>query len=102
MNARISLDNLKAYSLKFGLERWRDPLAPDKDRTVFHKLYLERKELVERRFRKDLSRSYSNLFKWRNDYAHERSTSATFQDVYESHRVAQYVVRTFVMAFEQG
>lgn len=102
MNARISLDNLKAYSLKFGLKDWRDPKAPKKQLTIFHRMYEEKSRVVERRFRKDMTASYRNLFKWRNDYAHERSTSATFKDVYESHRVAQYVIRTFVMAFEEG
>lgn len=102
MNARISLDNLKGYSKKFGLQEWVDPSSPQKEFTVFHKLYQEQRMIVERRFRKDMQQSYTNLFRWRHDYAHERSTSATFRDVYESHRVAQYVIRSFVKAFAQG
>ena len=46
--------------------------------------------------------SYKNLFDWRNAYAHDRATNATFNDVYESHRVAQYVIRTFIKAFDKG
>ncbi|MEW9922495.1 HEPN domain-containing protein [Marimonas sp. MJW-29] len=101
MNAKISLDNLKSYSRQFGLNSWTEPEAP-KNATIFHKLLSERKRVVERRFRKDLSQSYSNLFRWRNDYAHERTAATTFNEVYEAHRVAQYVIRTFVKAFDQG
>ncbi|SDE96892.1 hypothetical protein SAMN04489759_10139 [Sulfitobacter delicatus] len=101
MNARISLDNLKAYSIQFGLAPWRDADAP-RNATTFHKvLHLDR-PIIERRFRKDLAASYGNLFRWRNDYAHERTASTTFGEVYESHRVGQYVIRAFVKAFEQG
>ena len=78
MNARISLDNLKSYSSKFGLAPWKDPKAP-KNATTFHRLFAEKRKVVERRFRKDLSASYNNLFQWRNDYAHERSATTTLQ-----------------------
>ncbi|MEO1140682.1 MAG: HEPN domain-containing protein [Pseudomonadota bacterium] len=101
MNARISLDNLKSYSKQFGLAQWTGPNAP-KNATVFHRLLSERRKIVERRFRKDLSTSYSSLFQWRNDYAHERTATTTFSEVYEAHRVAQYVIRTFVGAFDKG
>jgi hypothetical protein len=101
MNARISLDNLKDYSKQFGLSPWRDADAP-KQATIFHQLLRDQRAVVERRFRKDLSTSYSSLFRWRNDYAHERSASTTFGEVYEAHRVGQYVIRTFVKAFSQG
>lgn len=103
MNAKISLDNLKSYSNQFGLSPWREAGAPKNGSgTTFHKLLKEKREIVERRFRKDLAQSYSNLFRWRNDYAHERSATTTFSEVYEAHRVGQYVVRTFVKAFEKG
>jgi len=99
LNARVSLHHLKAYSLQFGLPELPPP-GKTKKWTTFHKLLDERKKVVERRFRKDLFVSYTNLFAWRNAYAHERTTTATFTDVYESHRVAQYVVRAFVKSFE--
>ncbi|WP_425439442.1 HEPN domain-containing protein [Planktotalea frisia] len=63
---------------------------------------MSRTTSVERRFRTNLSTNYNNLFQWRNDYAHERTAVTTFGEVYQTHRVAQYVVRTFVEAFEQG
>jgi len=100
LNARISLADLKNYSKKFGLPAWAEPGAPKKNKTVFHKMLNEKRKVVERRFRKDLVKSYSNLFMWRNDYAHERSANTTFDEVYESHRVAQYVIRTFVKSFQ--
>ncbi|WP_106358384.1 HEPN domain-containing protein [Yoonia maritima] len=100
-NARISGDDLKAYSVRFGLSRWEHAEAP-KNATTYHRIIAERRPVVERRFRKDMMGSYTNLFQWRNAYAHERSTSATLLDVYESHRVAQYVVGSFVKAFEEG
>jgi len=101
LNARISIDDLKSYSRRFGLTEWSGS-GMKKNSTTFHKILSEKKEIVERRFRTDLLVNYSNIFNWRNAYAHERATSATFKDVYEAHRVAQYVVRSFVQAFEIG
>jgi len=101
MNAKITLDNLKKYSDQFGLTPWTEPNTP-KNATTFHRLLIENRVLVERRFRMDVAASYGNLFRWRNDYAHERSAATTFGEVYRAHRVAQYVIRTFVKAFEQG
>ncbi|WP_422357881.1 HEPN domain-containing protein [Qipengyuania flava] len=103
LNARISIDNLRSYSRHFGLQRWTGPDAPKKGKpTTFHRLLEEKRKIVERRFRTDMVKNYENLFTWRNDYAHERTTSVTFRDVYEAHRVAQYVIRSFVKAFEMG
>lgn len=101
LNARISVDSLKAYSRQFGLSEWIG-VGVKKNSTTFHKILQERKAVVERRFRADPIVSYDNIFQWRNAYAHERTTSATFSDVYEAHRVAQYVIRSFVKAFEVG
>lgn len=101
LNAKISINDLRGYSRRFGLTEWTGR-GVKKNSTTFHRILDEKKEVVERRFRVDLIASYENLFTWRNSYAHERATSATFRDVYESHRVAQYVVRSFVKAFEVG
>lgn len=101
MNTKISLDDLRSYSRQFGLDPWTGDGAP-KNATTFHRMLAERRKVVERRFRRDLGQSYSNLFRWRNDYAHERSATTTFGDVYDSHRVAQYVIRTFVDAFAEA
>jgi hypothetical protein len=101
LNARISVDNLISYSRHFGLTEWTG-LGVKKNSTTFHKILKERKAVVERRFRTDPITSYNNIFTWRNAYAHERTTTATFSDVYEAHRVAQYVIRSFVRAFEVG
>lgn len=101
LNAKISIDDLRAYSRRFGLNEWSGHKVK-KNSTTFHKILHEKKIIVERRFRSDLISNYNNLFVWRNAYAHERATSATFKDVYESHRVAQYVIRSFVKAFEVG
>lgn len=101
LNARISVDDLYAYSRNFGLARSTAFGAKARD-TTFHNLLAQNRALVERRFRKDMIGSYRNLFRWRNAYAHEKETSATFGDVYDSHRVAQYVIRSFVKAFEHG
>ena len=101
LNAKISVDDLRGYSRRFGLSEWAGD-GIKKHSTIFHKILGETQLRVERRFRKDLITSYANLFTWRNAYAHERSTSATFKDVYEAHRVAQYVIRSFVKAFEIG
>lgn len=100
-NAKISGDDLKAHSIRFGLSAWEHPDAP-KNATTYHRIIAELRPVVERRFRKDMMGSYTSLFQWRNAYAHERSTTATLLDVYESHRVAQYVVVSFVKAFEEG
>lgn len=103
LNARISIDDLRSYSRHFGLKKWTGPTAPPKSKgTTFHRLLKEKREVVERRFRTDMVQNYENLFLWRNAYAHERTTSVTFRDVYEAHRVAQYVIRSFVRAFELG
>jgi RiboL-PSP-HEPN len=101
LNARISIDDLRAYSRRFGLSEWTGH-GIKKNSTTFHKILSETQVRVERRFRKDLIKSYENIFTWRHAYAHERSTLATFKDVYEAHRVAQYVIRSFVKAFEVG
>jgi hypothetical protein len=101
LNARISIDDLRTYSRRFGLSEWSGS-GVKKNSTTFHKVLFEKRAVVERRFRKDLVISYNNLFTWRNAYAHERATPATFKDVYESHRVAQYVIRSFVKAFKIG
>ena len=101
MNARISLEQLKKYSNQFGLLPWRVDNAP-KNATTFHRVLSEYKAVVEPRFRKDLTSSYKNLTQWRNDYAHERTATTTFGEVYDAHRVGQYVIRAFVKAFEQG
>lgn len=101
LNAKISVDDLRSYSLRFGLSEWSG-IGIKKNSTTFHKTLGQTKAVVERRFRKDLLISYKNLFTWRNAYAHERSTTATFRDVYEAHRVAQYVIRSFVRSFEIG
>ncbi|MBP6379517.1 MAG: hypothetical protein KA312_03765 [Sphingorhabdus sp.] len=101
LNARISIDDLKSYSRHFGLNEWHGT-GSQKNATTFHRVLFETKSVVERRFRRDLLTSYKNVFMWRNAYAHERSASVTFKDVYEAHRVAQYVIRSFVKAFEIG
>jgi len=101
LNARISIDDLYKYSHHFGLTDWAG-IGAKKNATIFHKMIIEKKKIVERRFRSDLLVNYKNLFIWRNSYAHERATSATFNDVYNSHRVAQYVIRTFVKAFDES
>lgn len=101
MNARISIGDLFSYSRRFGLSEWVGK-GVKKNSTTFHKILEERRLVVERRFRSDLITSYESIFTWRNLYAHERSTTATFSDVYDAHRVAQYVIRSFVSAFELG
>jgi hypothetical protein len=101
LNAKISLNDLRTYSLRFGLNEWSGNGVKKKS-TTFHKVLHEKKAVVERRFRTDLVSNYNNLFTWRNAYAHERATPATFKDVYESHRIAQYVIRSFVKAFKIG
>jgi len=101
LNARISINDLKAYSRRFGLTEWTGH-GVKKNSTTFHRVLSEKKTVVERRFRTDLLTSYESIFTWRNAYAHERATTATFSDVYRAHRVAQYVVRSFVAAFELG
>lgn len=101
LNARISLANLKEYSRRFGLSEWIGH-GVKKNSTTFHRLLEQRRSVVERRFRTDLFASYENIFEWRNAYAHERTTSATFADVYNAHRVAKYVISSFVAAFEIG
>lgn len=101
LNARISVNDLKAYSRRFGLAEWTGR-GVKKNSTTFHRILSERQSVVERKFRADLVRSYENIFTWRNAYAHERTTSATFSDVYKAHKVGQYVIRSFVHAFEIG
>jgi hypothetical protein len=101
LNAKISLDDLAFYSRRFGLAEWTGHKVK-KNKTTFHKLLDEKRIKVERRFRADMLLSYENIFTWRHAYAHERKLSATFRDVYEAHRVAQYVIRSFVKAFEIG
>jgi len=100
-NARISISDLKNYSRKFGLREWTG-IRVKKNSTTFHKALSEKRVIVERRFRTDMITNYENIFSWRNAYAHERATVATFSDVYKAHRVAQYVIRSFVSAFELG
>jgi hypothetical protein len=101
LNARITLADLISYSRRFGLTPWTGHKVK-KNYTTFHKVLFEKRDVVERRFRADLFRSYENIFMWRNSYAHERTTTATFSDVFEAHRVGQYVIRSFVTAFEAG
>ena len=101
LNGRISVSDLKNYSRLFGLEEWVEH-GVRKNSTTFHRILEEKKVVVERRFRIDLMTSYKSIFTWRNAYAHERTTTATFSDVYKAHRVAQYVIRSFVTAFELG
>lgn len=101
MNARITLEHLRNYSKKFGLPQWTGEGAK-KNSTEFDRLLKQRREIVERRFRKDLITSYNNLFVWRHAYAHDRATPATLKDVYESHRVGQFVIKTFVEAFRKN
>jgi hypothetical protein len=101
INSKISIHDLKSYSVRFGLTEYTG-IGVKKNQTIFHKKLDEIKIIVERRFRKDLITSYENLFIWRHSYAHERSCTATLRDVYEAHRVAQYVIRSFVKAFEDG
>ena len=101
LNAKISVTDLKDYSRNFGLEKWEGHRAK-KNSTTFHRILEDRKVKVERRFGTDLITNYENIFTWRNAYAHERNTTATFSDVYKAHRVAQYVVRSFVTAFDLG
>lgn len=101
LNAKISVPDLISYSRRFGLSEWTGK-GVKKNSTTFHKVLQERKVVVERRFRADLLTSYENIFAWRNAYAHERSTTATFSDVYNAHRVAQFVIRAFVAAFGHG
>lgn len=101
LNAKISIDDLRAYSRRFGLKEWSG-YKVKKNSTTFHKILNEKTIVVERRFRTDLIANYNNLFTWRHAYAHERAALATFKEVYESHRVAQYVIRSFVKAFDIG
>ena len=101
INARISLSDLKEYSRRFGLKEWVGH-GVKQNSTTFHRVLQEKRVVVERRFRADLFTSYESIFRWRHAYAHERATSATFSDVYKAHRVAQYVIRSFVLAFELG
>lgn len=101
LNAKISLDDLRNYSRRFGLNSWTGTEAK-KNSTTFHRILKERGKIVERRYRADLILSYESLLQWRNAYAHQRSTSATFRDVYRAHQVGQHVIRSFVTAFEVG
>jgi RiboL-PSP-HEPN len=101
LNSKISIKDLQEYSQLFGLPEWTE-VGVKKNSTTFHKTLKEKRVIVERRFRKDLIVSYESLFQWRHGYAHERNSSATFKDVYDAHRVAQYVIRSFVKAFEAG
>ncbi|MGE6741590.1 HEPN domain-containing protein [Allorhizobium pseudoryzae] len=101
LNARISVEDLKSYSRRFGLAEWTGKGAK-RNSTIFHMMLQERQLKVEKRYRTDLLRSYENIFLWRNAYAHERTTNATFSDVYNSHRVAQHVIRCFADAFKVG
>ncbi len=98
-NARVKIEHLKGYAKKFGIRAWHPPKA-SKVSTIFDEQLRNTRTVVERRFRRDMSQSYQNLFDWRNDYAHERKSTATLEDVYRSHQVGQYVVRTFVKTFE--
>jgi len=101
LNAKISISDLKTYSRRFGLKEWTGHKVK-KNSTTFHKILSEKRAIVERRFRTDMITSYENIFDWRNTYAHERTTNATFDDVYKAHRVGQYVIRSFVDAFDAG
>ncbi|MCL1628335.1 HEPN domain-containing protein [Roseibaca sp. V10] len=101
LNARIKIEDLKSYSRRFGLPVWTGHKVK-KNSTTFHKILDDRRKVVERRFRADLIVSYTSIFTWRNSYAHERTTPATFNDVYQAHRVGQYVIKSFVQAFEEG
>ncbi|MEL6686357.1 MAG: HEPN domain-containing protein, partial [Pseudomonadota bacterium] len=101
LNARISIGDLGKYSRLFGLEEWTGH-GVKKNSTTFHKFLQIYANKVERRFRTDLVANYENIFKWRHAYAHERSAIATFNEVYEAHRVAQYVILSFVKSFEAG
>lgn len=101
MNARISWDDLRKHARKFDLAERREPGA-GKPLNTYERALKARSQVVERRFRRELKTSYGSLFTWRNEYAHERRTSATFKDVYDAHRVSQYVIRTFVKAFHDG
>lgn len=99
LNARVSIDDLKSYSLRFGLPPFSGPSAK-KNQTIFHEALEKKRELVEQRYRADLAQSYRNLFFWRNKYAHERAPLATFSEVYNAHRVGQHVIRCFVKSFD--
>jgi hypothetical protein len=99
LNARIKIKDLKHYSQRFGLSEWSGD-GSNKNSTSFDRVLNEKRAVVERRFRADLNGSYTNIFTWRNAYAHERTTTATFNDVYKAHRIGQYVIRSFVNAFE--
>ena len=100
-NAKITLDDLKSYSRKFGLSEWTGHQVK-KNSTTFHKILEEIRPTVERRFRADPLLSYKNIHTWRNAYAHEGFTIATFKDVFDSHRVGQYVIVAFSNAFKIG
>lgn len=100
-NAKITIDDLKSYSRKFGLSEWKGHQVK-KNSTTFHKVLEDIRPKVERRFRSDLLSSYRNIHTWRNAYAHEGSIIATFNDVYDSHRVGKYVVLAFAKAFSIG
>ena len=101
LNAKISVKDLKDYSRNFGLDRWEGHRAK-KNSTTFHRILEDKQVKVAQRFGTDLITNYENIFAWRNAYAHERASTATFSDVYRAHRVAQYVVRSFVAAFDLG
>lgn len=53
LNTKISIDDLRAYSRRFGLNEWVGH-GVKKNSTTFHKILSETKVVVERRFRTDL------------------------------------------------
>jgi hypothetical protein len=98
MNSRITINDLKRYSNKFGLDRASD--TGKAGQTIFHEAIRKRTPVIEKRYRTAFEKSYEKLFSWRNQYAHQRAAVATLDEVYNSHRVAKHVIIEFARSFE--
>ncbi|MCY4259984.1 MAG: HEPN domain-containing protein [Rhodobacteraceae bacterium] len=101
MNSRIAIDDLYRYSRSFGLAGWTDP-GTGRRSTIFHRLLNEQQSRIENRLRKDMKKCCKNLFDWRNDYAHNRTSKPTLGDICGSRRAAKYVIKAFSDAFEES
>lgn len=89
INSRIRIDDLRRYCDLFG----------DSISCKFKATYRKKRERIRRTTGFDIEQRYSQLFSWRNDFAHGGIRNTTIEEVYSSHNIAKRVMYIFNEAF---
>ena len=89
LNSRISISDLNGYANNF------DESVYDRFRNKITK----RKDQINNRVGRDLTTSYTQMLRWRHDFAHSGTRNTTVEEALLTHKFAKRVLYIFDDAF---